>query len=103
MVKTLCANSRVTRDAGFISGLGRFPGEGHGNPLQYSCLANPMDRGPGRPRSIGSQRVRNNLNDLVHAHTSFIRVGNLLTTLSLVTRIVSDTQLVLRIYLLGNR
>ena len=33
------------RDLGLISGLGRFPGEGNGNPLQYSCLENPMDRG----------------------------------------------------------
>ena len=32
-------------DAGSIPGLGRFPGEGNGNPLQYSCLENPMDRG----------------------------------------------------------
>ena len=30
---------------GSIPGLGRLPGEGHGNPLQYSCLENPMDRG----------------------------------------------------------
>ena len=30
-------------------------GEGNGNPLQYSCLENPMDRGAGRPLSIGSQ------------------------------------------------
>ena len=30
---------------GLIPGLGRFPGEGNGNPLQYSCLGNPMDRG----------------------------------------------------------
>jgi len=33
------------RDIGSISGLGRSPGEGHGNSLQYSCLENPMDRG----------------------------------------------------------
>ena len=33
------------RDLGSIPGLGRSPGEGHGNPLQYSCLENPMDRG----------------------------------------------------------
>ena len=33
------------RDPGSIPGLGRSPGEGHGNPLQYSCLENPMDRG----------------------------------------------------------
>ena len=32
-------------DAGSITGSGRFPGEGNGNPLQYSCLGNPMDRG----------------------------------------------------------
>ena len=32
-------------DMGSIPGLGRFPGEGNGNPLQYSCLGNPMDRG----------------------------------------------------------
>ena len=33
------------RDTGSIFRLGRSPGEGHGNPLQYSCLENPMDRG----------------------------------------------------------
>ena len=33
------------RDVGSIPGLGRFPGEGNGNPLQYSCLENPMDGG----------------------------------------------------------
>ena len=33
------------RDAGSVSGLGRSPGGGHGNPLQYPCLENPMDRG----------------------------------------------------------
>ena len=32
-------------DPGSIPGQGRFPGEGNGNPLQYSCLENPMDRG----------------------------------------------------------
>ena len=45
------------RDLGWISGLGRSPGKGNGNPLQYSCLENPMDKEPGRPQSIGSQRV----------------------------------------------
>ena len=72
VVKNMSANARVTRDAGSVSGLGRFPGEGHGNPLQYSCVENPMDRGPGGPQSIGSQRLRHNLSDLVCAHTSFI-------------------------------
>ena len=35
-------------DMGSILGLGRSPGEGNGNPLQYSCLQNPTDRGAGR-------------------------------------------------------
>ena len=45
MVKKLSANAGDIRDAGSIPGLGRFPGGRHGNPLQYSCLENPMDRG----------------------------------------------------------
>ena len=40
------ANAGDIRDVGSIPGLGRSPGGGHGNPLQYSCLENPMDRGP---------------------------------------------------------
>ena len=46
------------RDAGSVPGSGRFPGGGHGNPLQYSCLENPMDRGAGGLQSIGLQRIR---------------------------------------------
>ena len=38
-------DARNTRDIGLTPGLGRSPGEGHGNPLQYSCLENFMDRG----------------------------------------------------------
>ena len=45
MVKNPPANARDIRDAGLIPGLGRFPGEGNGNLLQYSCLGSPMDRG----------------------------------------------------------
>ena len=45
MVKNPPANSGDVRDVGSVPGLKRFPGEGHGNPLQYSCLENPMDRG----------------------------------------------------------
>ena len=45
VVKNLPANAGNTRDAGLIPGSGRFPGGGHGNPLQYSCLENPLDRG----------------------------------------------------------
>ena len=42
MVKNPRANSGDRRDAGSVPGLGRFPGEGNGNPLQRSCLRNPM-------------------------------------------------------------
>ena len=45
MVKNLPANAGEIREVVSIPGLGRFPGGGHGNPLQYSCLENPMDRG----------------------------------------------------------
>ena len=44
-------------DLGSISGLGRYSGDGHGNPLQYSCLENPMDRGAWQVQSVALQRV----------------------------------------------
>ena len=43
--KEPAANTGDVRDMGLIRGLGRSPGEGNGNALQYSCLENPMDRG----------------------------------------------------------
>ena len=43
---------------GLIPGLGRSPGGGNGNPLQYSCLENPMDRGAWLVQSVGLQKVR---------------------------------------------
>ena len=45
VVKNPPANAGDLRDAGSVPGLGRSPGEGRGNPLQYSCLENSMDRG----------------------------------------------------------
>ena len=45
VVKNLPANAGDIRDRGSIPGLGGSPGGGHGRPLQYSCLENPMDRG----------------------------------------------------------
>ena len=45
MVKNSPANAGDVRDSGSIPGSGRFPGGRHGNPLQNSCLDNPMDRG----------------------------------------------------------
>ena len=43
--KRICLPMQDTRDVGLIPGSGRFPGEGSGNPFQYPCLENPMDRG----------------------------------------------------------
>ena len=48
VVKNSPANAGDTRDVGFIPGPGRSPGKGNGNPLQYSCLENPMDGGAWR-------------------------------------------------------
>ena len=45
MVKNPPANTGDTGNMGLVPGLERSPGEGIGNPLQYSCLGNPMDRG----------------------------------------------------------
>ena len=45
MVKNLAATAEDSKDRGSIPGLRRFPGEGNGNPLQYSCLGNPTERG----------------------------------------------------------
>ena len=50
VVKNPPANAR---DVGLIPGLGRSPGEGNGNPLQYSCLGKPMDRGAWQAAVLG--------------------------------------------------
>ena len=54
-----------TRETGSIPGSGRSPEGWHGNPLQYSCLENPMDREePGGLQSMGSHRVRHDWSNL---------------------------------------
>ena len=60
MVKNPPANAG---DMGSIPGSGRSPGEGNGNPLQYSCLENPVDREAGRLQSMGSQKSQKGLSD----------------------------------------
>ena len=61
LVKNLPANAGDTRDMGLIPGLGRSPGEGNGNPLQYSCLENPYgQRSLVGYSPMGLQRVRQN-------------------------------------------
>ena len=68
VVKNPPANARDTRDMGSVSGSGRTSGGGHGNPLQYSCLENPMDRGAWRATVHRVARVRHDGSDLAQ-HT----------------------------------
>ena len=60
VVKNLRLDAGDLRDTGSILGLRRFPEGGNGNPLQFSCLENPMDRGAWRTTV---DRVAKNLND----------------------------------------
>ena len=55
-------------DLGSIPGLGRSPGEGRGNPLQYSCLENPIDRGAWRATILGGCRESDTTEQLTHRH-----------------------------------
>ena len=55
--KKPACNEGDVRNVGLILRSGRFPGEGHHNPLQYSCLENPWTEEPGGLQSTGSQRV----------------------------------------------
>ena len=68
--KIPAANAGDTGDVGSIPGSGRSPGGGDGNPLQDSCLENPMDRGAWWATVHGWQRVGQN-----HAHTHFLFQG----------------------------
>ena len=58
VVKNPLATAGDIKDPGSIPGWGRSPGKGNGNPLQYSCLENSMDRGAWQATVHGSQRVR---------------------------------------------
>ena len=60
MVKNPPTNAE---DSSSIPGLGRSPGEGNGNPLQYSCLGNPMDRGALWATVYGVTKSQTRLND----------------------------------------
>ena len=75
-----CQCRRHRGDPGLIPGSGRSPGEGNGNPLQYSCLGNPMDKGSWRATVHELQRVGHNLTS-DHKHDLFFidkfRIWNL--------------------------
>ena len=74
MVKNPPANTGGMRDKGPIPGLGGSPGGGHGNPLLYSCLENPMDRGAWRAAVHGVAKSRNDLETL---HTYLVAQSRL--------------------------
>ena len=63
MVKNLLANAGDIRDVGPIPGSGRSPGGGHGSPLQYSCLENPMNRGAWKTTVHGVAKSQARLGD----------------------------------------
>ena len=97
-----------------IPGLGRSPGGGQGNPLQYSCLEIPMDRRTWRAKSMGSQRVGQDWSNLACRHALFSMTwmkvsklqgnewgeANRWTTIFLSVRILNNVARVHRFFLL---
>ena len=77
MVKNLPVDAGDSIDAGSIPGLQRFPGGGHGNPLQYSCLENPMDRGAWWATVHGVTQNQVQLSNCVHAHRAHFGQGTI--------------------------
>ena len=72
MVKSLPAKAGDIRDASSIPGSGRSPGEGHGNPLHYSCLENPMVKGAWRAIVHKVAKGQTRLKQLsMHAHATY--------------------------------
>ena len=70
LVKGMPANAGGTGDMGSTPGWGRTPGEGRGNPLQYSRLANSMDRGAWRATVHEVSKSQTRLNDSAHTHAT---------------------------------
>ena len=66
--KESSCSAGATGDGDSILGLGRSPGEGNGNPHQYSCLENPVNKGAWWLQSMGLQKVRHDWNDLACMH-----------------------------------
>ena len=69
VVKNPPAHAGDLRDVSLIPGSGRSPGGRHGNPLQYSCLENPMDRGDWQTTVHRVAKSQTRLNDLTRMHT----------------------------------
>ena len=75
VVKNPPANAGGARDAGSIPGLGKSPGAGSGNPLQYSCLQNPMDREAWQATVHGAAKSQTQLSNWAHSNYTLAYVG----------------------------
>ena len=88
MIKNLPARAGDIRDAGSVPGSGRSPGGGNSNPLQYSCLENPMDRGAWQATvhvvTVSRTRLKrlSTHADLLQALEKFLRVWEALPWVS---------------------
>ena len=69
VLTNLPANPGDARDTAMIPGLGRSPGGGHSNPLQYPCLENSMGRKAWHVTVHGAMKIQAQLCDSVHTHT----------------------------------
>ena len=77
MVKKQPTSAGDIREEDSTPGLGRSPGGGHGNPLQYSCLGNPMDRGAWRATAHSVAKTQTRLKRLsTHAYID-VRISNI--------------------------
>ena len=75
MVKNPPSSAGDERDEGSIPGSGRSPGEENGNPLQYSCLKNSMDRGAwwATVHGVGVAKSETQLSTQMHTHTGVVK------------------------------
>ena len=82
VVKNLPAKAGNERDSGLIPGSGRSPGEGNGNPLQYSCLENSMDRGAWQATVCGITKSRTQLSTtLAHTQTGWTDLEDIMLSI----------------------
>ena len=76
LVKNPPASAGDTRDQGSFPGSGRSPGEGNGDPLQYSCLGNPMDRGARQAMVHGGHKDSDiTKSEHTRTHTSYMHIS----------------------------